>query len=389
MKQKLKIVRVVTASYVVPWHLENTLKRLSRDFEVCVVGDGVSFYKDAYPDVKWVDIKINRKINLIADISALFALCRFFILYKPDIVHSIMHKTALLTAIAGFVCRVPIRINTFTGQYWATKTGLARALFYTSDWLTNLLDTACLTDSPSQSDFLHKHRISKNGSPLPVLLKGSLSGVDIDRFDLARLSDYAGSLRHELGLEGASFVYLFLARKTRDKGAIDLINAFASVCRVHPQAKLLFVGPDESDGEIEDLYKSNPDLFSNVININHGVDNREAYLATCDVLCLPSYKEGFGSIVIDAAALGIPTIGSNIPGLVDSIEDGRTGVLFPVGDVGALTQVMLDFLEKRDEFSIMKQAARLRVEKYFTADVMYAALKDFYLKLASGNPPPN
>lgn len=379
---KLKVVRIITASYNVPWHLENTLKRLPKDFEVCVVGQGVSFYKDLYPNVKWVDIDINRKINLISDLLALLALCRFFIAYKPDIVHSIMHKAALLTAIAGFICRVPVRINTFTSQYWATKTGLARAVYYTSDWLVNLLDTVCLTDSPSQSAYLHEHKISKSGMPLPVLLKGSLSGVDIDRFDWQTLPELAMNLRKELGLEGAQFVFLFLARKSRDKGAIDIIKAFAAVCRLHPEAKLLFVGPDESNGEIDRLYKSNPDIFNNVVSVNRAVNNREVYLAVSDVLCLPSYKEGFGSIVIDAAAQGVPTIGSNIPGLVDSIQDGQTGILFPVGDVEALTNIMLDFLENQNKYANMGLTARARVEEYFTADLMYEALKNFYLELA-------
>jgi glycosyltransferase involved in cell wall biosynthesis len=382
-KRKIRVVRIITASYVVPWHLENTLKRLPKDFEVCVVGEDVSRYKDLYPDVKWVDIEIHRKISLIADLLALFQLCRLFVAYKPDIVHSIMHKAALLTAIAGFICRIPVRVNTFTGQYWATKAGFARAVYYASDWLVNLLNTVCLTDSQSQSDFLHVHGISHAGKPLPVLLKGSLSGVDIERFDRRKLADRATHLRRELRLEEGCFAFLYLARKTRDKGAIDIINAFSSVSRAHSSVRLLFVGPDESNGELESLVRSKPDVFRSVLSINHGVDNREDYLAVSNVLCLPSYKEGFGSIVIDAAALGVPTIGSNIPGLVDSIEDGKTGVLFPAGDIEALAKIMVSTLENRKKFENMGAAAKARVEQYFTADLIYDALKAFYLECIS------
>jgi glycosyltransferase involved in cell wall biosynthesis len=381
MKTKIKVVRVITASYLVPWHLENTLKRLPNDFDVCVVGQGVSIYKEVYPNVKWVDIDINRKVSLISDAQALLALCRFFIVHKPDIVHSIMHKAALLTAIAGFICRVPIRINTFTSQYWATKTGFARMVYYISDWSVNLLNTVCLTDSPSQSNYLREHKISNGKKPLPVLLKGSLSGVDLERFDWQTLPERAMNLRKKLGLEGTQFVFLFLARKTRDKGAIDMLKAFSVVCRAHPEAMLLFVGPDESNGEIDRLYEANPDIFNNVVNVNRGVNDREVYIAVSEVLCLPSYKEGFGSIVIDAAAQGVPAIGSNIPGLVDSIEDGKTGILFPVGDVDALAKAMLDFLKNRKRYEEMPLAARARVEKYFTADLIYDALKFFYLEL--------
>lgn len=381
MKNKLKVVRVVTASYVVPWHLANTLKRMPEDFEVCVVGQGVSSCEETYPNIKWVDINIGRKLNPVADLLAMIALCRFLLVYKPNIVHSIMPKSGLLTAIAGFVCRVPIRIHTFTGQVWAMESGPARAVHYAADRLINVLNTICLTDSPSQSAFLHAHQVSNKGRALPVLSKGSLSGVDVARFNLTALTEQACCLRKQLGLKETNFVFAFIARKTRDKGAIDVLKAFAAVSKIHPNAKLLFVGPDESGGEIEDLLKSDPKFFNNVIDVGQ-VGNHELYLACSDVLCLPSYREGFGTIVIDAAALGIPTIGSNIPGLVDSIEDGQTGLLFPVGDIDALVRIMVEFLESPDKYEKMRFAAKTRVDEFFTADLLYDALKALYFELA-------
>jgi len=379
--KKLKIVRVVTASYVVPWHLANTLARAPADFEVCVVGQGVSSCGDSYPDVRWVDINLDRKINFFADLLALYALCRFFISYKPDIVHSIMPKAGLLAAIAGFICRVPIRIHTFTGQIWATKTGPAWMVYYWLDRLINSLNTICLTDSPSQSAFLQAHKVSNAGRALPVLSRGSLSGVDMVRFNLPALSEKAGNLRKKLCLNESDFVFAYIARKTRDKGAVDVLRAFAAVAGKHPNARLLFIGPDESVGEIESFLKSNPQLLDNVINVGK-VENHELYLAISDVLCLPSYREGFGSIVIDAAALGVPAIGSNIPGLVDSIEDGKTGILFPAGDVDVLAGIMTDFLESPGKYEKMGLSAKARVEELFTADLLYESLKSLYLELA-------
>lgn len=375
---KLKVVRVVTASYVVPWHLRNTLRRMPADFEVCVVGQDVSKNKDLYPNVKFVDIKINRKTSLISDALALIALCKFFFAYKPDIVHSIMPKAGLLTSLAGFICRVPIRIHTFTGQTWVAKAGLSRHFYYWLDRLINLLNTICLTDSPSQSAFLQKHGISSYGQPLPVLSKGSLSGVDITRFNLLSLTESANQLRASLGLGKEHFVFGFIARKTRDKGAIDVLKAFSSVSAIFQEARLLFVGPDE-DGEIERLYKTNPELFVNVIDVGH-VSNPEVYLAITDVLCLPSYREGFGSIVIDAAALGVPAIGSCIAGLIDSIENNQTGLLFPVGDVDELVKIMLTFVDDPSMRKAMGRSAKARVDEFFTADRLYTALKEFYFK---------
>ena len=241
----------------------------------------------------------------------------------------------------------------------------------------------CLTDSPSQSTFLYEHKIACEGRPLPVLSKGSLSGVDIARFDKQTLADRADQLRDSLKINKSDFVFAFIARKSQDKGSIDVLKAFARVSDIHPNAKLLFVGPDESDGEIERLRKSAPGMFNNVIDVGQ-VGNHEVYLAATDVLCLPSYREGFGTIVIDAAAVGVPTIGSNISGLRDSIEDGKTGQLFPAGDVGALTQIMLDTIEDPKKYQEMGAAARARVDAFFTADLLYSSLKALYMKLAVG-----
>jgi glycosyltransferase involved in cell wall biosynthesis len=377
MKTKLKVVIVITVPYVVKCHLPNTLKRMPADFEVCVVGRGVSEFSIAYPDIKWKDINIERKATPFSDLWALLALCWFFLEYRPNIVHSLMPKAGLIAAIAGFICRIPVRIHTFTGQIWATQRGIKRILLRYSDFLTNLLNTVCLTDSASQSAFLYDNKISFKGKPLPFLLHGSLSGIDTTRFDLNKLAEPAIRLRNSLGIAKGDFIFTYIARKTRDKGAIDMLKAFSSLQKVSPRnTKLLFIGPDE-DGEIMKLRATSPEFFLNVIDVEF-VDNHEVYLALTDVLCLPSYREGFGSIVIDAAALGIPTIGSNISGLTDSVLDGKTGVLFPVGDLDKFLGEMLRIIENLELRKQLGVNAKERVETYFTADLLYDSLKNFY-----------
>ncbi|MFN0315988.1 MAG: glycosyltransferase [Burkholderiales bacterium] len=357
---------------------------MADDFEVYVVGQSVSRHKENYPtDIKWLDIDLNRKISLLADFVSLFRLCYFLVNYKPDIVHSIMPKAGLLAALAGFICRVPIRIHTFTGQIWATKNSVSRSVLYAADKLISALNTICLTDSPSQSMFLLEHHISRRGKALAVLGKGSLSGVELSRFNPRRLEKSAKALADSLGIMPKNFVFAFIARKTREKGAIDILHAFAKVALLHPHCLLLFVGPDESKGQIQKLRIESPLLFSNVLTMDK-VDDHELFLAISHVLCLPSYREGFGTIVIDAAALGVPAIGSNIVGLVDSIEDKKTGLLFPAGDIEGLTGAMLSLLENPFLVQSMGQAARERVECYFSADYLYTELKGLYTELSEG-----
>ena len=375
---KLKVVRVVTASYVVPWHMANTLQRMPADFDVTVVGQGVSIHQDAYPGIRWIDIDLNRKVRIFSDLASLWALCRFFISHRPDIVHSIMPKAGLISALAGFICRVPVRMHTFTGQVWATQRQPARAFTYCIDRLINGLNTICLTDSASQSAFLLQKNISHQGNPLPVLASGSLSGVEPSRFDRRQLQSRIDNFRSELGIGTEDFVFVTIARKSLDKGAADLLSAFSLVAATHPDAKLLFVGPDESDGWLPTLKRTTPAMFNRVINVG-AVDSHEAYLCLGNVLCVPSHREGFGSIVIDAAAAGLPAIGSNIVGLVDAIDDGNTGVLFPAGDIEKLAGTMCSMLENRPRCIEMGAAAKRRVESLFTADKLYAALRAFYL----------
>ncbi len=379
---KLKVIRVVTTPECVPWHLGNTLVRMKDDFDVTVVGQNVSSYAERYPDIKWVNIDINRRLNPFSDLISILQLCRIFIKYKPDIVHSIMPKAGLLAAVASLICFVPVRIHSFTGQVWATKHGIPRFFYKVIDRLIIFINTLCLTDSPSQSSYLYHHNISYRGVPLQVLSKGSLSGVEVSRFNNETIKNEAKKLRKKVGITESDFVFAFIARKSHDKGAYEIIRAFSSLSQLHSNIKLLFVGPDESDGDISILIKSNSSADNHIIDIDK-VDNHEVYLALSDVLCLPSYREGFGSIVIDAAALSIPTIGSDIPGLVDSIENGSTGVLIPVGDTRKLVDAMSFFIVNPEKAKEMGNRAYERVENFFTADILYDALRDTYRRLVS------
>jgi len=377
--RKMRVMRIVTASYVVPWHLGNTLKRMPKDFDTYVVGQGVSANREAYPEVRWIDLDLDRKVSTVRDLLAFVQLCRIFSEIQPDIVHSIMPKSGLLTAVAGFLCRVPVRMHTFTGQVWATRRGLSRWIYYLLDRTVHCLNTLCLTDSPSQSRFLFTHGFNHHNQPLPVLAHGSLSGVDLSRFDAQALKGRATVLRRELGLHEGDFVFAYIARKSQDKGALDLLHAFEILAKSNTNVRLVFVGPDESEGEVDVLLRRKV-LEGSVISVGQ-VTNHEVYLALSDVLCLPSYREGFGTIVIDAAAMGVPTIGTRIPGLVDAIEDGHTGLLVEAGNVGALVEMMQRVVNQPEVLASMREEAKRRTAELFSADVVYAALRDTYLRL--------
>jgi len=378
---KLRVVRVVTASETVLYHMDKTLKQLQNDFEVCVMGQDVSKYKKEFPKIKWVDIDIKRDINIYSDFLACIKMYRFFYSYRPDIVHSIMPKAGLLSSIAAFSAKVPIRIHTFTGQVWLNKVGISRKLFILADMLINKLNTVCLTDSYSQSTFLFENGISNLGEPLPVLSKGSLSGVDLSRFDASKLLHDVQELKAKYRILDTQFVFAYIARKAHDKGAIDMLKSFQRVAQSYGNVRLLYIGPDESGGEIHCIIDDNKFPKEKLINVDEVVRNHEVYLAASNILCIPSYREGFGSIVIDAAALGVPAIGTNIVGLRDAIQDNITGMLFEAGDIDQLVELMETAVLNRDRVIDMGSKARLRVEQYYASDHMYMELKKLYKKM--------
>jgi glycosyltransferase involved in cell wall biosynthesis len=375
---KFKILRVVTQAEVVPWHLKNFIKRCENDCQLYVTGDGVSIYKDEYPYVTFIDNKILRKTSLFYDLKALFMLIQLCIKIKPTIIHSIMPKAGLLSAIAGLITFVPVRIHTFTGQVWATKNGVSRFFFKFMDKVVFTLNTVCLTDSPSQSNFLAQNGFLIAGKHIKYLGKGSLSGVDLDLFDINIVKE-RNILRNELGIEENDFVYVFLARKSIVKGIKELIESFSKVAFL-PNVKLLFIGPDESDGILDELLETHKSIIDKIISLDI-VKNHEKYLAVSDVLCLPSSSEGFGTIVVEAAALGIPSIGFEIVGLSDSIEHGYSGILVPFKDVAKFSEAMINLYEDKKGLEKLKFNARERVLKYFSADVIYSCQNQFYKSL--------
>lgn len=378
VKKKIKLFRIVTQAEVVPWHLKNFIERSEKDYDVFVIGDGVEKFKNDYPFVTFINVKILRKTSMFDDLKALLNLIILCVKIRPDIIHSIMPKAGFLACLAGAISLVPVRIHTFTGQVWATKTGFSRKFFKFMDKLVFKLNTICLTDSPSQSDFLAQNGFLVNGKPIQYLGKGSLSGVNLEIFDSNIVND-RDVLRVELGISKNDFVYVFLARKSIVKGIKELIEAFAQVAYL-PNVKLLFIGPDESNGFLDKLLEENKKITNKIVSLDI-VKNHEKYLAVSDVLCLPSSSEGFGTIVVEAAALGIPSIGFDIVGLSDSIENGYSGVLVPFKDTNKFSEAMINLYENAEYLKELKINAKERVIKYFSADVIYAFQNEFYKSL--------
>ena len=336
---------------------------------------------EVYPwpeGINRVAIPIVRPISPWADSLALVALVRLFRQKRFDLVHSITPKAGLLAMLAARLGGVPLRLHTFTGQVWVTRTGLMRALLKRADRLIARLATHALADSGSQREFLIAENIVA-ASKSTVLAKGSICGVDTVRF--RPNAAVRGRIRASLGIPPGAVLFLYLGRINRDKGLLDLARAFAEAGGAHADMHLLLVGPDEARLATE-LDTAAADCSARLHRVDY-TERPEEYFAAADVFCLPSYREGFGSTIIEAAAAGLPAIGSRIYGVTDALVDGETGLLFEPGSVQQLAQSMRTLAGDAGLRARMGQNAKLRAERDFSSTAVSAALVEYYQSLFS------
>ncbi len=318
-------------------------------------------------------VRIERTISPLADFCGLLQLYRVLRAGGYAAVHSVTPKAGLIAAIAAFAARVPVRVHTYTGQVWATQTGLVRRLLKALDAVIARLNTHLLVDSASQRDFLRAESVLRP-SQGEVLGSGSISGVDADRFrpDAAARA----AIRLELSIPPSALVFLFVGRLNRDKGVLDLASAFESIARERDDVFLVIVGPDEEclAPEVRDRCAK----AATRVRFVSWTEVPERYMAASDIFCLPSYREGFGSVVIEAAATGLPAIGSRIYGIMDAIQDGSTGLLFAAGNVPEFTAAMMRLAGDDQARVAMGMAARTRALRDFSRAALSSALVSFY-----------
>ena len=347
MMKKICFVTAIPASAEA--FLKDHMAALRKEYEVFYVcnepdADNVKAPFDGYKCVG-----IERNISLIKDLKALWQLYRYFRRQKFDAVHSVTPKAGLLTAIAAFFAGVPVRIHIYTGQVWASKTGFMRTLLKTMDRIISLFDNRILVDGEGQRQFLISNGII-SAENSQVLGAGSICGVNLERF--CKSKEVREEKRKELGIADSTVVFTFMGRLNRDKGLYELLSAFDRLASERDDVYLLLFGNDE-----ENVSLSFPDYTS----IKPGENflwygpTREPHnmLQAGDVFVLPTYREGFGSSVIEASALGLPVICSDAYGVIDAMVENVTGLRCKVGDDTTLYQAMVtlaDDAESRERF---------------------------------------
>jgi len=357
-------------------HQINTLVELYSVTIIANLNDNHSMLDNISNKVNVINLPIERNINLFKDLRALFLLISIFYKNGFSLVHSVSPKAGLLMSIAAWVVRVPNRLHTFTGQVWMTKKGVSRWFLKLLDKIIVTLNTNILVDSFSQQDFLIKEGILSKGLSI-VLGSGSISGVDVNRFQPSK--KYRNLIRKHLNIKDDCVVFLFVGRLKKEKGVFELVEAFKSVSEQHNNVSLLIVGPDEE--RVRQELTPFLNTCKELIKFVNFTKTPEKYMAASDVFVLPSYREGFGSVIIEAASCGLPSIGSNIYGLSDAIKAGETGLLVSVRSSKLLEGAMLELLNNDKLRNEMGVNARKRAVYHFSQDNITLKILQLYKRL--------
>ena len=352
----------------------------SKEKENLIISTDENEYNSIEKFASIVHVGITRRISIVNDIKTIFTLSRTFKKVKFSAVHSVTSKAGIIVMVSGFFAGVKHRFHTYTGQVWATKKGISHFFFRFMDKIIAVLCTYCYADSRSQMDFLLNKKVVTKGK-ISVLGEGSISGVDTTRFfpDIV----VRNKIRKSLSITNDEILFLLLCRLTRDKGALDLAQAFSRLVK-ETNCSLLVVGPDE-ENLTDEILRIIGDDYKSKIKFHGFTKCHEQFLNASDILCLPSYREGFGSIIIDAAAVGIPAIGSDIYGIRDAIVDEETGILHKAGDTADIYKAMHRLANNHLLRENMGKKALLRVKNKFTMEKITTAWLNEYKRKMQNN----
>lgn len=318
-----------------------------------------------------------RPISPWKDIKALFTLIKVIKKENPDIVHCNTPKASLLGMIAAWICRVPHRIYTVTGLRFETTTGLFRWTLITMERITCACATKVIPEGDGVAKTLRRESITKK--PLKKILNGSIKGIDLDFFRRDdETTQQAIDIRQQYNIPSDAFVFIFVGRLVRDKGIVELVEAFSKVSTEYSQAYLFLVGPYEVDldplpNNILDEIKRN----SNIIETGF-IRGVRPYFAAADALVFPSYREGFPNAVLEAGAMGLPSIVTDINGCNEIIVEGENGTIIPTHNAIALEQSMRRFLCDKEILQRMSKKARPMIESRYERSMVWEALLQTY-----------
>lgn len=372
-RNKNKILRSVTVPQSIGF-FEEVIVKLKRDgYDMVVVtslGKELEAFKQRHPQIKTVEVPMERRISIVKDLKSLWQMIKVMRKEKPYMVHSMTPKAGLLSMIASWFTGVPVRIHTFTGLVWPTEAGIKRKILMATDWLTCACATHINPEGQGVLNDLKNHGICRK--PMKVLGYGNVMGVDMERFNPARFTDVKKNEKE--------FRFVFVGRIVGDKGINELVEAFVRLNKEHPATKLALIGKYEANldpvkPETLKLIEDNPCI--DACGPKYGDDLLVEYMKS-DCFVMPSYREGFPNTVLEAGAMGLPSIVTDINGSREIIIHGENGIIVPSKDSNALYEAMKQMIEDSSNREKMAANARTLIDSRFEKSFVQGCLIKFY-----------
>lgn len=383
MKESLKnkIIRTATVSMSLDILLKGQLLFLKHYYDVIAVSGEDEFLENVRKreKVRTVSVSISRRISLLKDLVSLYKLYKIFRKEKPLIVHSITPKAGLLSMLAAKMAGVPIRMHTFTGLIFPTRTGAMQKLLIKMDQLLCWAATNIYPEGNGVKNDLLKYKITSK--PFKVLANGNVNGIDLTYFSKDQISEEKQvKLKQELGIQPTDFIFVFVGRLVGDKGINELVEAFKQNCESAnlQNCKLLLVGSLESDLDpLEEETLKEIESNTHIINVGIQKDVRP-YFAISQALVFPSYREGFPNVVMQAGAMELPSIVTDINGCNEIIVEGENGTIIPVKNIEAIKTAMQKMMNNKEFYLKLKENARPMIQSRYEQSVVWNALLEEY-----------
>lgn len=372
---RFKLIRVTTISMSLDLLLQNQLKMLNHYFDVIALsspGNHLSIVQSR-EGVRTLSVNMRRSISLFSDLNAVARLIYIFWREKPTIVHTNTPKASLLSMIASYFAFVPIRIYTITGLRYETEKGIKRFILINFERLTCFFSNIIVAESDGVKNMIIRDQLTRK--KIFKIGNGNINGIDTNFWNPLKVSPLAISqLRLKLGINQRDFVFIFVGRLVGDKGVNELIEAFCSASL--QDCKLLLVGPYES--ELDPLKKETIEKINNeknIITVGYQTDVR-SHIALSNVLVLPSYREGFSNVLLQAGAMGKPVISTRVNGTDELVVEYQNGIFVEKRNSDSLRFALLYVKTNYEKFS--SDFCKNRVVNLFSQDVYYPQLLEFY-----------
>ena len=378
-----KLIRITTIPLSLEKLLENQLRFMNDYYEVTAVSSEkerlIAFGENQ--GVKTHEIAMTRQITPLQDLKSLWQLFWFLKKEKPFIVHSHTPKAGTIGMIAAKLAGVPNRLHTVAGLPLLESKGNKRKLLSFVEKITYACATKVYPNSNGLKDIIIKEKFC-NPNKLKVIGNGSSNGINTDFFSPQSISEeQKRTLKTQLAISEDTFVFVFVGRIVADKGINELITAFTQLSAEDKKCKLLLVGPFEK--ELDPLLPETEATIltsENILSVGYQNDVRP-YFAISDCLVFPSYREGFPNVVLQAGAMELPAIVSNINGCNEIVVSGENGILVEPKSTEAVYQAMKSILENNELTVRLKNNARHRIVSRYQQQVVWEAILKEYKSL--------